>query len=525
MHHKNDVYKRRRVDPKKIAQFEAKETDAFMKEENETMMNTIEEFADYQEINDQDYVVVYEPSLSGDSVEETPKIDEPSNTVELPTKSDEPEKVKRKSKTLTFREKYDVIMQVENGVSVPQVCDAYGIGRTTVYDYMRRRHEIVDFIEKSNDADRRTFKKSKYPEVEREVIDWCNRRESYTKQEFFEFAKLAFDFARDSADGPTPSGFCGSWSWAKRFFHRHPRLKEKLLSTSGLPIDPKELSMSNAEYLDENAETKAEEVQMRSSKIKFLNLDEKLQVLQEIDLGKSVADIAKKFEVSKSTIYDIFKRRNDIRGTILTDINFLRKVWKMPRYPQLELELLRWCMKQQKFPLSNVLIANKALCIFETLELTGTFNPSSAWAKKFVQRHPELYEKQSLKAEERVSEEVNRENFVDEQHVIESEEVGDTERYFELVDSDNEAYDEEDYIVEEIEIPHEEELEVSPVKADNPEKISKIFRPDEMNVGLIPEQIALKSLRILIKFTEQQGHEHMLSHLIDYQAQLLENAS
>jgi hypothetical protein len=36
----------------------------------------------------------------------------------------------------------------------------------------------------------------------------------------------------------------------------------------------------------------------------------------------------------------------------------------------------------------------------------------------------------------------------------------------------------------------------------------------------IPESIALKSLKILIKYTEQRGHDSMLSQLIDYQSQL-----
>lgn len=536
LHNSEDVNKRRRVDQKTLFRCQTDpigEEELYVKEESEAMMDSIEDF-DYQEMNEQDYEVVYEANLPGVNNEKPTTLPPPKE--ELSVKS------KRKSKTLTFREKYEVIMHIENGASVPNVCEMYGVGRTTVYDYMRRKREIIEFIEKSNDVDRRTFKKSKYPEVERTVIEWCDERDSYTKQEFYEFAKLAFDSAREHGSG-SPSGFCGSWSWAKRFFHRHPQLKEKLTMSSGLPIDPRELSLTNVEYLDENIAAvgiKVKQDQVQSSKnkeqlVKYLNFSQKLEVLDDIDSGKSVAIIAEKFHVSKTTIYEIFKRRNELRDTPLTDINFLRKVWKMPRYPQLELELLQWCLRQKRFPLSNVLIADKALCIFETLGLTGSFNPSSTWAKKFVQRHPELYAKQGLQVDERVLEaDITREETFINEHdaMIVNDETGCMETLFEFSDPDSTPHYEEEYIVEELDPQHDEDLESSPPppktidKQTNQKKMLKIIKKnDASDVTLIPEQIALKSLKILIKFSKQQGHDDMLSYLIDYQTQLHDSIS
>ena len=524
MHNFDDVNKRRRVDQKTISRCQAEikeEEEVFVKEiVNTSMMDSIEDF-DYQEINEQDYEIVYEASLPG--VEDEPSV----NSTPM---NETPGRVKRKSKTLTFREKYEVIMQIENGASVPHVCEVYGIGRTTVYDYMRRKHEIIDFIEKSNDADRKTFKKSKFPEVEESVLEWCHERDYYTKQDFYQYAKMAFDMAREQGSRNNPSEFCGSWSWAKRFFHRHPQLKEKLITPSGQPIDPKELSLSNVEYLDENTTAEVGDEQLANNQLKkFLNLSEKLQVLDDIDSGKAVAAIAEKFNISKSTVYEIFKRRSELRDTSLTDIKFLRKVWKMPRYPQIELELLRWCLKQ-KVPLSNVLIADKALCIYEELGLSGSFNPSSAWAKKFVQRHPELYSKQSLKLSDQNSKDkdVNEENFIDElDTVIEDVDIDQTDPSYEFTNPDSMPDYEEEYIVEGLDPQLEEEDELQPDTEDeepsNQKKILKIVKRNDEST-LTPD-IALKSLKILIKFSEQQGHNEMLSHLINYQAQLHENIS
>jgi predicted DNA-binding protein YlxM (UPF0122 family) len=490
---------------------------------DEEIIDSIEEY-DYQEMTDQDYEVVYETSLPGVNDEE---IDEkPKN--ELTSKA------KRKSKTLTFRQKYEVIKQIEIGAPVTQICEFYGIGRTTVYDYMRRKQEIIDFIEKSNDActERKTFKKSKFPEVEKRVLEWCELNEMFTKQDFYDCAKSAFDEAREQNSTLSPSGFCGSWSWTKRFFHRHPDLKQKLVNASGLPLDPAELSMSNAEYLDETDENikgiHKKFLHIKSDvenvkKVKFLNLSEKLQVLDQIDIGISVPNIAAKFNVSKSTVYEIFKRRLDLSETKVTSLNSLQKV-STPRYPQLELELLQWCLKQQNFPLSNVLIADKALCLFDEMQLTGAFNPSSSWAKKFVLRYAELWEKQGLAIETEETELSQNEDSLHHEFIEDDEIMQDEDSSLQFPDPDSLAVDyEEEYILEEIESQHDEQLEIEPVEI-KPEPISqkkalKTIKHDDNMTFEIPDAIALKSLKILIKYSEQRGHD-ILSHLTEYRSQL-----
>lgn len=536
LHNSDDINKRRRVDPKSfIPNDEVPLQDDVEEHCEEEMIESIEGF-DYQEISEQDYEIVYEASLPGVN----------EDLIEEPNKTQSP-RSKRKSKTLTFREKYDIILQIENGMSVPGICEKYGIGRTTVYDYMRRKQDIIDFITKSDDGERRTFKKSKFPEVEDHVLNWCESREIFTKQEFYENAKSTFEDAREN--GSVSSGFCGSWSWAKRFFHRHPELKRKLVTPSGHPLDPAELSLSIIEYLDEEENlrpspsalpiqtTEVDPSSMNTVKrIKYLRFFEKLEVLDDIDAGKSIQVIAEKFGVSKTTIYDIFKRRQELRGTKLTKNNFWRKVMKVPRYPQLEHDLLRWCLKQRKFPLSHVLIADKAMCLYETLELDGNFKPSSTWAKKFVLRHPELCQKQGIPIEEDISVDESAEVETEQEFDEDQEDTvdDDLDGSFEFMETDGLSPEyQEEYIVEEVNPHQDEELEIEAmiVKPDPetlqvmlPNKVLKIIKKeDASNATLIPDQIALKSLKILIKYSEQQGHNDMLSQLIDYQRQLQES--
>lgn len=552
MHNSDDMNKRRRVAQKMVLGVQPDEImfkhSNDVEDAKEEMIDSMEDF-DYQEINEQDYEIVYEASLS--------EVNEGFITKSKIEPTEYPTKLKRKSKTLTFREKHEVIQQIEMGVSVPMICQSYGIGRTTVYDYMRRKQEIIDFIGKSDDGDRKTFKRSKFPEVEDQVIGWCDSTETFTKQQFYERAKAAFDVARENGSTSSPSGFCGSWSWAKRFFHRHPELKRKLITASGQPVDPSELSLSNIEYLDENVcdpknnifdldlRPKEDQTPVGKKSARFLNFSEKIQVLDEIDAGKPVATIAESNNVSKATIYEIFKRRCELREIKVTEQNCLRKVWKMPRHPQLELELLQWCLKQKSFPLSNVLIADKALCLFDTLGLTGNFNPSSVWAKKFVLRHPELCKKQGLYTEVETfdPENTNEELAFDDEHEMGNEYIETCDEMagsyeFNEADITTPEYEEAEYIIEELDpqhnVPamhHDEQLEIEPVKVktepewNNQNKISKVTKTVTNEENLVSDRIALKSLNILIKYTEEQGHDNMLSQLIEYQTQLTKEIS
>jgi predicted DNA-binding protein YlxM (UPF0122 family) len=99
---------------------------------------------------------------------------------------------KRRSTTLTIRQKFEILMKLEEGVSVQAVCAEYAIGRTTVYDFIKRKQSIVDYMEKCSDETRRTFKKSNYPQVERAMIGWCESRDCFTKQDFFDACKAGF---------------------------------------------------------------------------------------------------------------------------------------------------------------------------------------------------------------------------------------------------------------------------------------------------------------------------------------------
>lgn len=225
MQNNTDLSKRRRVDVGTTTTYD----DCYVEQELDEPYEMIEEkqeeeeekFVSVEVLEEEvNYEVIYEAQLE-------PKPPQKSN-----------KNGKRRSNTLTIRQKYEILKQLEEGKSVPTICSLYSIGRTTVYDFIKRRVEINDYIEKSADETRKTFKRSNYPEVESTMTDWCENHDSFTKQHFFEKCKANFEKINTSH-------FCGSWSWCKRFFDRHPHFKSKLVKGDGEPVyENSKMSMS-----------------------------------------------------------------------------------------------------------------------------------------------------------------------------------------------------------------------------------------------------------------------------------------
>lgn len=424
--------------------------------------------------------------------------DLPNGAEEIFELKPSPASAKRKSKTLTFREKYEIIQQVEDGTSIPLLCQAYGIGRTTVYDYMKRKSEIIDFVEKTDDAQRKTFKRSKYPEIEEQLIEWCESRDTFMRAEFYEAAKGYFENAQ--ASGDVKSGFCGSWSWGKRFFHRHPQLKRKLVNAEGEPIDPAELIVSMVDGVEIESDYRIKcyipKTAPQKKQVVILSAPERLQLLDDFDRGVNVAEIGEKFNVSKTTVYSIISKR---------DGNKDQKENKMPRYPKLEAELLAWCLEQKRFPLPLVAITDMARCLFDDMALPGTFTASNTWAKQFITRNPELLKKQNG-------------NYDPQNQLAEKNDL--------LVEDTDYELDEltDDYIVEELDPNDDEDEQEIDLQEYEEHKLQTSMIKIEP-VDAITDDTARSCLETLLKYYEQQGSDDIWTNLKGYHDQLSYDSS
>lgn len=476
--------------------------------EEETLVENFdhEEF-DY---NDEEYEIVYEPILCNSNE----MINAKSTS---PLKHDNESNVKRKSKTLTLKEKYDILIQLDEGKSVSAIINKYGIGRTTLYDLKKQKQKVFEYIENSSGETRRTFKKSNYPEVENSLIDWCQSQEFFAEQEFFEKYKRLFVQSK-SKNSNIQAPFTGSWSWCKRFFERHPEFKKKLttsskrLSDSFKPDNGNRTSDSEKFFSETDSimDDEPDIIKDTPSKRKYLNLNAKIQLLDEVCTGKSISDLATDFDVSKSTVYEIIKAENEIRQ--LNENNSKQKAIKRTGCPQIEKELVAWCLEQESFPSHNSII-NKALQIYNFMDNKEDFNLTPGWVKKFLERHPELikkYEESNLKSNESFCEIIER---ADQENSIENVQ----DESLEFIEADflkSEPKPEHDdyvneYIIEELDENNSDEFE-----SQNYEQEQKVKPKDDEFI--VTEEEALNSLKILIKYSEQKGHDEISRLLLEY---------
>ncbi|KAG5681787.1 hypothetical protein PVAND_011195 [Polypedilum vanderplanki] len=512
-----DLAKRRRLDVNtQQQQHSSLKNEAYnYKEivEEEALVETFHDGYEYE----QEYEIVYEPTLVNTSelieVEEQPKQDTPK---------------KRKSKTLTLKEKYDVLKLVESGMSVPKICQKYEIGRTTVYDFVKNKEKIFEYVEKSfcNDfiQKRKTFKTSNYPEIENKMLEWCNSINSYTKNEFFEEYKKAFAELKQ-----LNSSYVGSWSWCKRFFERYPETKRKLISlsedeNSAIKMSPtfdQKIIISNSKSLsaikiNSNASPK--------KRMNCLSISEKLQVISDLNKGERVQEVMQKWSISKSTIYDIIRRQDEFRHLSQVQSNIDRKIMKGPKYPELENALIVWLFSQSSFP-HHTLIQEKAQELFNILRLEGNFNPTTVWVKKFIQRHPEIsnrFENIPIKCEFEAN------NYVIEDESIENlntETLEFIESEFLPMQNDEDDQeerlqnDDDDYIIEELE---NEKFDSDFHKYDGNEQNEEEEESELQNEEITDEE-ALRSLKVLIKYSAKKGHADISKLLYEYQNLLEED--
>ncbi|XP_070500841.1 uncharacterized protein [Chironomus tepperi] len=509
-----EVAKRRRVDMK-LENTKPDESYLYKEESNGIVEEeTLVENFDHEEFdyNDEEYEIVYEPILCNSN-----EVMDTKPMFVTPSKHDNESSAKRKSKTLTLKEKYDILIQLDEGKSVSAIINKYGIGRTTLYDLKKQKQKVFEYVENSTGETRRTFKKSNYPEIENSLIDWCHSQDYFTEQEFFEKYKLLFVQLK-SKNSNIQAPFTGSWSWCKRFFERHPEFKKKFTISSkrlndsfkqesGNKTSDSEKFLSETDsFMDDEPDIIKNTPNKRNAK--YLSLSEKIQVLDEVCAGKLVADLATDFNISKSTVYEIIKKENEIRQQ--NKSNSKQKVFKRAAHPQFEKELADWCLEQDLSPSYNSIV-NKALQIYQSLDIKGDFNLTTAWAKKFLERHPEL-NKGSIKSSsssiceiiEAADQEGSIENVQDESlEFIEADFLKSEPKH-----AENDEYSNE-YIIEELDDNNSDDFE-----SQNYEQEQKHKPKDEY---VVSEEEALNSLKILIRYSEQKGHEEISRLLLEYQ--------
>lgn len=426
------------------------------------------------------------------------------------------DELKNKTKTLSFKEKLVCIKEIESGESVAAICKKYGVGRTTVYDFLRRRDEIREVCKNKKFAHRRTVKQGKYPELERILVDFCLSSDAFlSKAAMCEQAKCIH------VEMGYEGNFNANSSWVKKFIERNPNVKSKIANMkettqeeedseySSDEITPNVHGASGSKYaIKSDTFPKISKPEPGTSSKNLLSISNKLLVLEDIENGGIISEIAKKYAIGKTTVYEIFRRKDEYRACLKSGKSLSKKKI-MTRLSELEKELFEWCMKQKKFPITPTLISDQAKYIFEQLDIEGTFAAGSGWVRKFIKRHPELSKRQGIDSDSEYDE-TNCDPLMTPESLFLEEQVMDLDESPETI---NDKSPMQDSSV--LKIPDFNLFDY----------VNENNTVDDNSTHTITDEMAMKSIRTLIRYSNERGHLKFLPNLLAFQEVLDDDQS
>lgn len=122
-----------------------------------------------------------------------------------------------------------------------------------------------------------------------------------------------------------------------------------------------------------------------------LTLNVKAEILQRLDQGEKMSDLAKFYGLGRATIFEMKQNRAKIEGFMKnTDFDFSgRRRLKYGDFPQVEEALMQWITHQREnnIQVSGELIQEKAKYYYKQIMKKDDFKASNGWLDKFKKRY------------------------------------------------------------------------------------------------------------------------------------------
>lgn len=124
-----------------------------------------------------------------------------------------------------------------------------------------------------------------------------------------------------------------------------------------------------------------------------LTIEAKIEIIERLQKGESQQSLADQFKIGKSTVSDLWKKREDVLYFAAkldnTDGSKRRKVMKQAKNVQLEEALFMWFIQRRSRgdPISGPLLTEKALYFNEQLGGPSDFKASQGYLHGFKSRH------------------------------------------------------------------------------------------------------------------------------------------
>lgn len=397
------------------------------------------------ELNDETGEMLESVSLNGHS-DQTFEPDESDTADEMEDVTERQAilPIKRRLDSKSYKTKYEAIREVEKGSKAKtQIAKDYKIPMSTLCTWIKRSEEIKDkYLSGEVGPQRKKSRGSKFPEVERALLDWYV---TLRRSNFPISGEMMRSQARSIAANLNipESEFDCSNGWLERFKGRH---RIAFRRASGVPTSTDsfpETTVSSSQHIftvpgDElstpgtnehgtlesastdsdlalSAPEKCKEVtefkQRANSNAVFIvntsaikrTLDSKsyqtkYDALVEVETGmKSKKQIAKDFKVPTSTLSTWIKKGSEIKKKYLSgQVLPQRKNCRGAKYPEVEQALFEWFTDtlKQNGKISSEILRDQARYIASELKIPESeFDCSVGWLDRFKARHGIVFQR------------------------------------------------------------------------------------------------------------------------------------
>lgn len=124
-----------------------------------------------------------------------------------------------------------------------------------------------------------------------------------------------------------------------------------------------------------------------------LSIEQKIEILKQFERNKSVAELAKIYNIGKQTVRDIVKKKAELQSFVAKADSakaiFDRKTLKGSTFRELDDVMTKWFLQKRSegVPISGPMCARQAQKFHEQLKIEGNFSASSGWLYRFKKRH------------------------------------------------------------------------------------------------------------------------------------------
>lgn len=125
-----------------------------------------------------------------------------------------------------------------------------------------------------------------------------------------------------------------------------------------------------------------------------MTIEKKAAIIREVESGRSQAEIARQFKISKQTVSDYIRNKTKIKKAAEKSTGFQQKNVSKGSHPKLEEALHTWlnATVAKRVPVSRDLLKRKAETLALQMKITN-FKFSDGWLRNFKKRYDLAFKK------------------------------------------------------------------------------------------------------------------------------------